>query len=378
MQLDEIREQIDKTDDAIIRLFKERMELAASVAAYKKENNMPILNSKRERDIISRVIKDVPEDLRGYTKMLMQTLFSLSRSYQMQCMPHTSKVQEIISGALEKTPSLMPQNAVIACQGTEGAYSQKATEKIFPIPEIMFFDNFRGVFSAVESGLCQYGVLPIENSIEGSVSAVYDLMREYKFYIVRVERLQLHHTLLAKEGVNLSDIREVYSHEQAIGQCDAFLKAHGIRVTKCENTAMAAKIVSESDRRDIAAICSRDCAALYGLHVVSDEVQNSDNNYTRFICISKTPEIYPGASKMSIMVSLPHRPGALYDLISKFSVLGINLSKIESFPIPGHSFAFRFCLDMDISVYAPELFTLLNELENELVEFTFLGSYIEN
>ena len=183
---------------------------------------------------------------------------------------------------------------------------------------------------------------------------------------------------MGKPGTKLSDIKEVYSHEQAIGQCSEFLKERpDIKVTICENTAVAAKLVSEANRTDLAAISSQNCAELYGLSIISRNIQNSDNNYTRFICIAKELMVYPGSDRISLMLSIPHEPGALYSVISRFSTLGLNLTKLESRPIPGSDFEFMFYFDFEASVLRAEVVNLLSELSSGSDVFVFLGSYSE-
>ena len=229
----------------------------------------------------------------------------------------------------------------------------------------------------MRSGLCDYGILPLENSTAGSVNQVYDLMRKNKFYVVKSIRLKVDHSLLAKKGTSLSDIKEVYSHEQAVNQCSNFISENKIKANICANTAVAAKLVASSDRTDIAAIASAKCAELYGLTAIASDIQNYSNNYTRFICISKNLEIYPGASKTIFMMTIPHVPGSLYSVISRFYALGINLVKIESRPLPDRDFEFMFYFDIECSVYSDELISLINELENDITDFTYLGSYSE-
>lgn len=378
MDIKELRQEIDKTDDAIKELFIKRMKTACKIAAYKKENGVPVLNKSREREIISRVTAGLDEDLAGYTKILYTTLFDLSRSYQSKLLFSDSKLKDDINAALEHTPKIFPKGAVIACQGTEGAYSQLACDKLFSRPQIIYMSSFEGVINAVEKNLCTYGILPIENNLHGSVTDVYDLMKKSNFYIVRSIRLRVSHVLLSRKKTDISKITEIYSHEQAIGQCSEFLaKYPNIKINICENTAVAAKFVSESERDDIAAISSENCAELYGLYTVCDGISNSDNNYTRFICISKKLEIYPGANKISMMFALSHRPGSLYEILAKFSSLGLNMTKLESRPIPGKDFEFMFYLDFDASVYSEEVINLISELENSPEQFTFLGSYCE-
>ena len=203
-------------------------------------------------------------------------------------------------------------------------------------------------------------------------------MMKYNFYIARSIRVKSEHNLLAKPGAKMEGIREIYSHEQAISQCSAFLATlKNVRVVPCENTAVAARMVSESGRTDIAALASRPCMELYGLSCLQESVQNADNNYTRFICISKNLEIYPGANRTSIMLTLPHEQGSLFKLLSKLYAQGINLNKLESRPIPGREFEFMFYFDLDTPVYSPKLLECMDELNSSLEKFVYLGSYSE-
>lgn len=378
MKLEDIRKDIDNVDSQICQLFKERMDLALEVAKTKEENNLAVANVSREKEILHRISEEIGEPLDSYARILFSTLFDLSRSYQNNYLSRVSDIGDRIKKALEETPKLFPKKAVVACQGVQGSYSQAACDKLFEVPSTMYFNSFEGVFNAVEKGLCQYGILPLENSSYGSVGTVYDLMKNYNFHIVKSIRLRVNHSLLAKPGAQLKDVKEIFSHEQAIGQCGEFLKTlKDVKITVCENTARAAKMVAESDRNDVAAICSRDCIELYGLESLNNNIQVSDNNYTRFICISKNLEIYPGANKISLMLSLPHKPSSLYHMIAKFSALGVNLTKLESRPVPGSDFEFMFYFDMEASVYSPEVVNLLGQLENQPEIFVFLGSYSE-
>ena len=379
MELNEIREKLNGIDGELSRLFLERMTLSAEVAAYKKERGLPILDHARERDILVRLTDGLDEEQAGYMQVLYNTIFGLSRSCQSRRMGFDSDLAERIGKALSNTAPIFPASAVVACQGTEGAYAQQACDKLFSRPSILYFSTFKGVFQAVEQNLCKYGILPIENSIYGSVNEVYDLMREHNFHIVRSLRLKIDHCLLVNPGTKLSDIKEVISHSQAIGQCAEFIKSLGeeVEVTMCANTAVAARLVAESGRTDIAAISSENCAELYGLSVLKNNIQNNAHNYTRFICISKEMEIYPGAGRVSIMFNLPHTPGSLYDFMSKIAAMGVNVLKLESRPIPGSDFEFMFYMDMEASVYAENVLSLLGELDSAPEPFVFLGSYSE-
>ena len=377
-ELKDLREKIDAIDQQMVDLFKQRMEVSKEVAAYKQANGLPTQDVGRERTLLAKVGEQAGDELADYTQSVYRTILAAGRSYQNSCSGVTSKVYETIRKALDTTPDLFPQRATVACQGVEGAYSQIACDSIFKAPTILYFNTFEHVFKAVESGMCQYGVLPIENSTAGSVNAIYDLMTKHNFSIVRSARLKVSHNLLAKHGVKKEEIKEVFSHQQAISQCAGYLSTlKDVKVTVVENTALAAQMVAQSDRRDVAALSSRFCGELYGLDLVEQNVQDQDNNYTRFICISKNPEIYPGADRTSLMMTLPHKPGSLYHVLSKFYALGINLRKLESRPLPDREFEFMFYFDLECSVYAPEMERIFRDLEEESEHFRYLGTYNE-
>lgn len=378
MELSELRSQIDRIDDQLVKLFAERMEVSAAIGDYKKDNNLPIFVPAREREKLKDVAEKAGPEMANYTRVLYSMLFELSRSYQSKRNDTISPLYQQISNAIENTPKLFPTAPMVACQGVEGAYAQIACEKMFQNPFIMYFKNFEAVFTAIEQGLCQYGILPIENSTAGSVKKVYDLMIHHKFSIVRTFRLKIDHNLLANPGANLADIKEIYSHEQAINQCSAFLSTlSGVKIIPVENTAIAAEMVAASGRKDVAAISSRSCMELYGLVSLVASIQDEGNNRTRFICISKNLEIYPGADKTSIMMILNHRPGALYRVLARLYALGINVTKLESRPLPDRDFEFMFYFDLETSIYSEEFVQLICELDELAEEFTYLGSYSE-
>ncbi len=367
---DEMRKQIKDIDERMLELFTQRIRLCAA------EEGGDYTSDKRK---IIELKQNAEADAADYAGVLFSTVFELSRSYKNKMEHSDTVLAQRMNEALDSTEKLFPRSAMVACQGVEGAYSQMAAEKIFSEPNIFYFSSFEGVFSAIDKGLCRYGVLPLENSSAGSVNAIYDLMMKYNFSIVRSLRLKVDHNLLAAKGAKLSDIKEIYSHEQAISQCSEYLKSLGsdVKITACENTAVAARMVAESGRGDIAALSSRACAELYGLDTLAAAVQNQGNNYTRFICISKKLEIYPGADHSSVMLTVPHKPGSLYRVMAKINALNINLLKLESRPIPDRDFEFMFYFDFGTSVYSPELIQLFAELEQECESFEYLGSYSE-
>lgn len=377
MSIEQYRNDIDKIDKEIVELFNKRMETVKKVARYKKETGKALYDGERERQLIAKAAERSNEDTEIYTRVLFSTLTNLSRAYQSSMLNSRKALAETINTALENTDNLFPERAVVACQGTEGAYSQQACEKIFKLPQIMYMGSFEAVFKAVDTGLCKYGILPLENSTAGSVNMVYDLMSQYNFYIVRSVRCRINHALMSM-GSDFSQIKEIWSHEQSIAQCSQFLNEHkDIKVVAYENNAVAAKAAAESGRKDVAVIASADCAGLYGMKVLRRNIKDNATNDTRFICISKNLEVYPGADRTSIKLTLPHRPGSLYHILARFYASGVNLVKLESRPLPGSDFEFMFYFDVSESVYSPSLASLLCELESEVEDFEYLGSYTE-
>lgn len=376
-ELTRIRGELDRIDRQMVELFKERMELSSQVAAYKREHDLPILVASRERELLAKVAEQAGMELADYTQVLYRTLLAVSRAYQHARLGVDSELYNDLQRTLHNTENLFPPRATVVCQGIEGAYSQIVCDKMFKAPVIRFSPSFAGVFRAVEQGECRYGILPIENSTAGSVKGVYDLMDKYNFSIVRSARMKIGHNLLALPGTKLEDVKEIISHEQAISQCAGYLAKLGVKATVAANTAMAAREVRESGRSDVAALSSRFCAEHYGLSILEENVQDQDSNYTRFICISKQPEIYPGADRTSLMLTLPHRPGSLYNIMSIFAALDINLQKLESRPLLGREFEFMFYFDLEASVYAPELERMFLELEANTERLRWLGTYSE-
>ena len=378
MTIEELRARIDRIDSDLIRLYAERMETTAEIGRYKQEHNLPVFDPAREREVLNKVGTEAGEANENGVRALFAFLMSQSRTGQMLDRKQESELGRMIRRSCEETPKLFPEKARVACQGVEGAYSQQACEKMFRSPDITYFKTFGDVFSAIESGECEYGVLPIENSLAGSVNSVYDKLLSRKCYIVRSARIKIDHTLLVKPGTKPEDIREIWSHEQAIQQCSDFLSQNKQwQVNVSSNTAAAARMVAESGRKDVAAISSGRCAQLYGLEVLKTDIQNNSNNHTRFICISRKPEIYPGADRTTLMLALPDKPGALYQLLGRFYAQGINLTKLESRPVPGKDFEFMFCFDIDASVYSPAFTRLIEELDVTLEKCVYLGSYSE-
>jgi chorismate mutase/prephenate dehydratase len=213
--------------------------------------------------------------------------------------------------------------------------------------------------------------------VQGSVRQVYDLLREPDISIIRSVRLLIRHVLLTQKDAKLSDIKTIYTHEQAAGQCSKFLSSLGADVIPCTSTAHAAQRAAAANDKTVAAIAGEACAKLYGLSVLSDQIQNESNNDTRFLCVAKGASFYAGADRMSILVNCANSPGALYQMIAKISALGINMCKLESMPIPGTNFSYRFYMDLECNVHQEGVLGLLCELERSCDSFTLLGNYTE-
>ena len=376
--LTEIRNNIDKIDDQIIELYKERMALSKEVGLIKAQTETAVHDGKREKEIVYRLSQKCPEEIRLYVKELYDAIFYSSKAYQSKFTVNNSPVKAEIDKIIENPLEDFPVDGTVACQGVYGANSGKAAEKIFPISDITYFKTFEGVFNAVEKGLCEYGVLPIENSTAGSVLEVYDLMRKYDFHIVKSVRIQIDHCLAVKQGAELKDIKTIISHSQALSQCAEFVKKLGVKAESVENTAVGAKLVSEGNDLTVGVLCSKECATNYGLKIVEPRVQNSEKNFTRFICISKKLKIYKGADKISIMTSLAHTPGSLNKIVSRFYAFGLNLTKIESRPIEGSDFEFMFYFDFEGDILDPQVRNLIAELDNGSDKFVLLGTYKES
>lgn len=286
---------------------------------------------------------------------------------------HQSELDEILSARAE-----LPDKARVACQGVEGSFSHQAADQFFAEADIQFFEQFEEVFQAVENGDVEYGILPIENSTAGSVIQVYDLMRKHNFYIIKDTKVLVRHNLLTAMECHQEDLTDIYSHPQALSQCQELLEQYpNIQIHEYSNTAAAAKFVAEQRNTRIAAIASAKCAELYDMHLLQKDIQDVSGNATRFICISKTPGFSAAANKISLCLTVPHKPGSLYHLLHKFALNNLNLCKLESRPYPKKKFEYLFYLDVEGHCDDFQVRWLLNDLNNQLGYFKFLGSYDE-
>ena len=371
--LGEIRTEIDKIDTELIELFKKRMDCAKAVGLYKKEKNIPVLNQNRENEILDNV-EEKGGEYGSHARLLFSNIMELSRALQHNIVGSGKKLRADILNASSK---MQTENVKVGYQGIKGANGHEATLKLFPNGDAVNYKTFADVFDAVDREEVTYGVLPVENSTAGSVSAVYDLILKHRFYIVKALDLPIDYCLAGLKQSEISDIEKVWSHPQSLSQCANYIAKNNFDSTPFENTAVAAREVASEKRLNVAAICSYKAAEEYGLKILDNHLQDDKGNTTRFIVISKTLCIPENANKISLCFSLPHVTGSLYGLLCRFNSLGLNLTKIESRPRKGKDFEYLFYLDFSGSVYSDNVIDLISQLSEEMPEFSFLGNYCE-
>lgn len=375
MDLLELRKEIDKIDSELIPLLLKRMGISQKVAQYKVERGIPVLNEQREQEILNNVAEKCGEQ--GETiKTVFSATMDASRALQHKIIGGGKELRDLVEGA-QIDGKLSANGEPVACQGVDGAYSGITANTLFPGSPVKYYKQFEDVFEAVNKGEAIYGVIPVENSTAGSVHESYDLIMKYRFYVVGAYDLKIEHCLCAKEGTAYENITNVYSHPQALSQCNNFLKNFDFTGINFTNTAAAAKYVAESDKNDIGVICSEFAAKKYGLKILKRNVQNNNNNRTRFIVISKKLVISSDANKISLIFSVADKTGSLYRVLGRFSMAGLNLTKLESRPIENENFNYHFYVDVSGSVKQQSALDLMCALYDELPEFEFLGNFNE-
>lgn len=312
---------------------------------------------------------------RKFVEPMMSTLGDI-----MQEIENSSNIIGNKSSLLrEKNPIVkidaLPKNATVACQGVAGAYQHIATNQLFLQPEITFTEQFEEVCELVESRQVEFGLLPFENSSAGDVANVIEYICKHNCYINTMIQIKIDHCLAAPKGAERSEITTVYSHPQAIAQSSEYIKKHRMKAVQEPNTAIAAKKVAEKGSRFEACICSKLGAEMYGLDVLEESIQNSDENYTRFVCFGKDAYILPNAKYVSIATSFPNQPSSLNRFLTKFSIFGLDLTKIQSMPIGGADFNVRFHLDFKGEINNQEVESLLGHMYDSYRDFQFLGNY---
>lgn len=369
MNLDELRKNIDEIDDELLRLFEKRMEITHQVAQYKIENGIKVFQSERENAIIDKVRSKAPDGLQNSVETLFTTIMDIGKSKQFS---------EFFAGncEIDYTEFERSDNMKIACPGIAGSYSEQAAYQISKNAEIKYYHDFDDVFEAVEKGEMPYGIVPIQNSTAGSVSATYELLSRSNLYIACSTRVKINHCLACRQDTDEADIRKVFSHEQGLMQCSDFIKENKFFKRECANTSIAAHLVSESGE-PLACICSEECAKEHGLKILKTNIANADKNYTRFILVSNKLYSSKRADIVSVTLTISHRRSALYRLLTKFSVCGLNLVRLENKPLASKDFDVQFYLDFEGSILNPEVPKLIAELKSDLRYFKFLGNFEE-
>lgn len=369
MNLKELRNNIDEIDDELLKLFEKRMELSHQVALYKIENGLSVFQSEREKAIIDKVRSKSADGLKNSAETLFTTIMDIGKSKQFS---------EFFADncEIDYTEFELSDNMKIACPGIAGSYSEQAAYQISKNAEIKYYEDFDDVFEAVENGEMPYGIVPIQNSTAGSVSATYELLSKSNLYIACSTKVKINHCLACRRETNESEIRKVFSHEQGLMQCSEFIKENNFFKRECPNTSIAARMVSESCD-PLACICSEECAKEHGLKILKTNVANANKNYTRFILVSNKIYSSKRASTVSVTLTISHTHSSLYRLLTKFSVCGLNLVRLENKPLASKDFDVQFYLDFEGSILNPEVPKLIAELKSDLTYFKFLGNFEE-
>lgn len=373
--VNEIRDDIKAIDYKIAELFEKRMGCAAKLALAKKEVGAPIYDKNREDEKISDITKNKknPFIVKGLEEVFIQ-LLSISRKYQYHMVHQRDRY---IENYFTEVPSLVmfPDTRVVY-PGVPGSYSEIACEKFFGEETDHYgVVNFKDVALALNNGDADYGVLPIENSSAGDVTGVYDILLENDVCIVGEEFVKVEHCLLGCPGSELSDISVVFSHVQGLMQCAPYLEKLNVKNVSVENTAIAAEKVAEEKVKTQAAIASRKAAKLYGLDILDAGINFEKNNVTRFVILSKKRQYTEDASKISISFSLLHESGTLYNILSHFLYNDLNLSHIESVPLPDKQWEYRFYIDITGNLHDPAVKNALQGVRTEVADFKILGNY---
>ena len=374
MELSDIRLKLDDCDKQIVELFETRMELSSEVAAAKLESGKAVLDKDREREKLAKVASLVKDEKNGgLVKELFKLLMSMSRKFQYRKLEESGSHINIPFIPVE---SITEGNPRVVFQGDEGAYSQIAMKQFFGDDvSSIHVPSFRAAMSAIAEGSADYAILPIENSTAGIVSEIYDLLAEYENYIVGEQVIKIEHCLMGIKGAKISEIKSVFSHPQSLMQSSKYLEQHDWKQNAMPNNAFAAMKVAKEGDITQAAIASDLAAKTYGLDILERGVNHEENNSTRFIVVSSKKIYRQDAGKISIAFELPHESGALYNCLGHFIFNQLNISKIESRPIEGKNWEYRFFLDFEGKLSDPSVICALTGLREEARFMRILGNY---
>lgn len=374
MELSELREQIDKVDREIAALYEERMEISRRVAEYKIANGRKVFDKVREKQKIEQVKGLVHNEFNRYgIQELFEHLMAMSRKLQYRLLTEEGVLGKFPFISVDK---LDTEKTRVVFQGAEGAYSQEAMKQYFGDKINCFHvDTFRDAMEALEEGSCDFAVLPIENSTAGSVSEVYDLLVKFENYIVGEQIIKIEHCLMGIPGTSKENIRTVFSHPQSLLQSAKYLSEHPWQQISMKNNAFAARKVAEDKDMTQAAVAGAHAAEIYGLEILERGINLDSSNSTRFIIVSNQKIFRKDAGKISICLELPHTSGSLYNMLSHFIYNKLNMTKIESRPIEGRNWEYRFFIDFEGNLSQSEVKNALRGIREEAGSLKILGNY---
>ncbi len=375
MDLLQIRDQLDVIDGEIVRLFEERMRLVGDVAEFKIETGKKVFDKEREKAKIAAVRELAHGDFnRQAAEELFTQLMTISRRFQYRLLEQHGQEAELGFKQIECLPM---EGVRVVYQGVEGAYSHEAAMAYFgETADCHHVKTWEDAMKAVEKGEADYAVIPIENSSAGAVSANYDLLISHQNVIVAEICIPVNHMLLGLPGTDLKDIRSVYSHPQALMQCSRYLNARPQwRQISVENTAVAAQKIIEDQDRSQAAVASQAAGKLYGLEALAAGINHNKENTTRFIILTKDRVYQKDAQKITLCFELPHRSGTLYNMLGNLIYNGVNMRMIESRPILGRNWEYRFFVDIEGNLSEPSIRNALKGVSEEASNMRILGNY---
>lgn len=374
MDLSQLRQQIDTIDRQIVDLYEKRMDVSRQVAEYKIETGKKVFDKQREQEKIAGVKALTHNDFNSYgVEELFEQIMSMSRKLQYQLLAaHGSEGRLPFIGVDE----LETECARVVYQGAEGSYSQAAMRKFFGENVNAFHvESFRDAMSAIDEGSADFAVLPIENSTAGIVNEIYDLLVEFENYIVGEQVIPIEHCLLALPGTKMEEIKRVYSHPQSLMQSARYLSEHDWQQISMQNNAFAALKVAKDKDQTQAAIASEYAGQTYGLEILEKGINDSDSNSTRFIIVTNQRIFRKNANKISLCLEIPHESGSLYHILSHFIYNNLNMTKIESRPIPERNWEYRFFIDFEGNLADSAVKNALRGLREEARSMKILGNY---
>jgi chorismate mutase/prephenate dehydratase len=381
-ELDALRGQIDEIDAQLVALFEQRMAVTLKVGQYKQANGLPVLDVSREHHVLEEKQALVQDPaLKTAVTTLYESIMGISRRQQRRLVRETAQQPSFLRYAAARKAARQPVAAPrVVYQGVPGAYSEQAAINFFGAEvAARGLDQFEDVFAALKEGKADYGVVPIENSSTGAIRQIYDLLTRYECYMVGETTVKVEHCLMAPAGATLDTITHVYSHEQGLFQCEQYLSRHpDWHQVPQADTAGSARMVAACGDITKGAICSARAAELYGLTILARAINHNSNNTTRFVVVSPSMELRPGADKISTVFVLPHEVGTLHEILTIFAVQGLNVVKLESRPIPGHSWEYLFFLEFNGSLEDPAMEGILHELAQTTADFRVFGNFVSN